>query len=367
MIAEKYHSCPTWVAAAARRPIAFAQVREDALIDQWVVDQVGANAKMMMVASGGCTAAALAASGKLSHLHLVDPNPAQIALTRLKLRLVESCFPEERIALLGHARMDAGNRARRLAEELINLGLPADVLGPIEWIAEVGPDHAGRYEAVFAELRRILLPEADELTRILNLNDPVPQAALVAPHTHLGRAFDAAFALVMSQENLVQLFGAEATNNRAKPFAQHFADRTRESLARSGAADNPYLWQVLQGRFPPKVVPRWLAIPCCSKMPSLEFSVARMADVLAAARCEFDIVHLSNILDWLSPENARITLELAGKVLRPGGWVVIRQLNSTLKIRDLGDWFQWEVELSDRWHAADRSYFYRALHFGRKR
>ena len=110
MIAEKYRSCPTWVIAAAERPIAFAKVREDALIDQWVVDQVGRNARMIMVASGGCTAAALAASGKLSHLHLVDPNPAQMALARLKLRLVESCILEERVALLGHAPMDAVDR-----------------------------------------------------------------------------------------------------------------------------------------------------------------------------------------------------------------------------------------------------------------
>ena len=202
-----------------------------------------------------------------------------------------------------------------MADELERLGLPTDVLGPIEWIGEVGPDHAGRYEAVFAELRQTLLPEADELTRVLNLNDPVGQLALVAPHTNSGRALDAAFAQVMSQDNLVRLFGAEATNNRAKPFAQHFADRTRESLARSGAADNPYLWQVLQGRFPPNVLPPWLATPGCSHMPSLEFSVARMADSLAAARSEFDIVHLSNILDWLSPENARITLELAWKAI----------------------------------------------------
>jgi hypothetical protein len=33
-----------WVAEIARRPVAFAQVREDPVLDQWVVEQLdGAN------------------------------------------------------------------------------------------------------------------------------------------------------------------------------------------------------------------------------------------------------------------------------------------------------------------------------------
>ena len=135
-----------------RLPIAFAQVREDARIDRWAVDRVGSNARMIMVASGGCTAAALAATGKLSHLHLVDANPAD-PLTRLKLRLLETCDARQRMALLGHAPLAARERARRLASELDALNLPQNVLGPLEIVADVGPDHAGRYEAVFAALR----------------------------------------------------------------------------------------------------------------------------------------------------------------------------------------------------------------------
>ena len=50
----------------------------------------------------------------------------------------------------------------------------------------------------------------------------------------------------------------------------------------------------------------------------------------------YDFVHLSNILDWLSPEEARATLDVAHAALRPGGWVLIRQLNSTLDIPCFG-------------------------------
>ena len=89
---EKTTAPAPWVFEMARRPVAFAQVREDAALDQWVVNQLRDGAEILMVASGGCTAAALA-TPKLSRLHLVDPNPAQLALARLKFRLLTTAGP----------------------------------------------------------------------------------------------------------------------------------------------------------------------------------------------------------------------------------------------------------------------------------
>jgi S-adenosylmethionine-diacylglycerol 3-amino-3-carboxypropyl transferase len=81
----------------------------------------------------------------------------------------------------------------------------------------------------------------------------------------------------------------------------------------------------------------------------------------------FDFVHLSNILDWLPPEEARVLLDLAAAALRPGGWVLIRQLNSTVDIRASGGGFTWLSEPAAALHARDRSFFYHALHLGRRR
>src|SRR5438105_13676449 len=94
-----------WVEQAARLPLAFAQVREDADLDAWVVGQIGDAVRVIMVASGGCTAALLASVSAVACLHLVDPNPAQLALSRLKLHLLRTAGPDERLALPGHARM----------------------------------------------------------------------------------------------------------------------------------------------------------------------------------------------------------------------------------------------------------------------
>ena len=78
-----------WVSRTARLPVAFSQVREDALLDLEISRRLRDGFEGILIASGGCTAAYLAARSRASRLHLVDMNPAQIALTRLKLRLLE--------------------------------------------------------------------------------------------------------------------------------------------------------------------------------------------------------------------------------------------------------------------------------------
>src|SRR5690349_4183340 len=122
---------PAWVMEAATWPVAFAQVREDPRIDQFVVERAGAAARVCMVASGGCTAAVLATMPNVAAIHLVDANPAQLALSRLKLRLLETADEQTRLALLGHETLgspwsELSERTARLTDELSALGLPAN-------------------------------------------------------------------------------------------------------------------------------------------------------------------------------------------------------------------------------------------------
>lgn len=355
-----------WLAEAAALPIAFALVREDALLDLDILSRCGPAAHVVLVASGGCTAAALAKAANVARLHLVDPNPAQLALCRLKLHLLRTAAPEERHALLGHSPLDADQRQRRLSAALARLGLPEDALGPPPLVAEVGPDNAGRYERLFARLREALCDCASELDALLRLRDPPEQARRAAPETSLGRALDVAYDDVLALPNLVRLFGAGATQNPIEPFARHFARRTRAALATLPAADNPYLWHMLRGRFPDGVTLPWLALPTADRLPSITLTRGFMAEVLAAEPETYDLVHLSNILDWLTPEEARHTLRVAWRALRAGGTVFVRQLNSTLDIPGLGEGFRWHTDEARELHRRDRSFFYRSLHLGEK-
>jgi S-adenosylmethionine-diacylglycerol 3-amino-3-carboxypropyl transferase len=359
---------PNWVAEAAALPLAFAQVREDPVLDLWVAARLPSGSRAIMVASGGCTAAMLAAAAStIAELQIVDANPAQLALTRLKLHLLKAGNVTMRFKLLGHAPLGPGERQAALIEELSALQLPMDALGPLEAVAAVGPDYAGRYEFVFAELRSALSHRQAEIESILNLTDPREQGARVGPLTPLGIDLDQALDSVLALPNLVSLFGEEATQNPVEPFSRHFARRIRHVLGTLPARQNPYLWQMLLGRYPQCAAAPWLTMPAPFRLPELTWSCGSMNDFLEAAPGTFDFVQLSNILDWLSPENAGRTLELAADALRPGGWLLARQLNSTLEIPRIGDRFEWLTQEAGDLHAQDRSFFYRQIHLGRKR
>ena len=351
-----------WMTDAARMPIAFAQVREDPRVDLSILNQLDPDSSGVMIASGGCTTAALIVSGRLARLHLVDANPAQLALTRVKIHLLSHATPTHRCELLGHAPLAA--REKELASLLTSLGLQQDALGPLPIVAELGPDYAGRYELLFSQLRLAMGRHADRWPAVLMSADA---AAVAAPNTALGSAMDDALDHVMSLDNLITLFGPAATQNRVHPFARHFADRTRRALARLPTHDNPFLWQLLVGRFPQGVAFDWLTMLPPIRMPELTWSHAPMDTVLANAESRFDFVHLSNILDWLSPAEATELLRVAWRSLRPGGLTIIRQLNSSLDLPALGASFDWLIDQSDALHASDRSFFYRHLHLGIRR
>jgi S-adenosylmethionine-diacylglycerol 3-amino-3-carboxypropyl transferase len=357
---------PPWVAAAARLPVAFAQVREDPELDRWVVDRIGHAARVVMVASGGCTAAAMAATSNIDSLELVDPNPAQIALARLKMRLLETTSRDERLALMGHAYMDQAARAEVLGSTLAFLALDSDTVGPMDLVAALGPDHSGRYERLFATLAATLRGHEEALVRALGMEDPTAQGRHVAADTELGRVLDRAFDTVMALPNLVGLFGEGATRNPREPFSSHFAGRTRRAFGTFPASTNPFLWQMLLGRFPPRCEHAWLRAARSPRLPPVTWTVAPMVEALQAHAADCDVVHLSNILDWLSPEAARRTLDLAGAALRDDGWVIVRQLNSTLDIPALGARIRWHRESSEALLARDRSFFYRAIHVGQR-
>lgn len=346
-------------------PVAFSQVREDALVDESVVLGLGERVDVLMIASGGCTAALLASMPQVRRLHLVDPNPAQLALSRLKLHLLKHARRPHRLALLGHEPMREEDRRSLLGQALSELMLPHDTLGPFRKVVARGPDHVGRYEQVFRALQRSLGGSEREL--FAALRSTAANARAFAPDAPLGRKLDEALGQVMSLPNLVRLFGEDATNNPEKPFHLHFAGRIRWIMENGQASTNPYLWQMLTGSFPKNRFAPWLTRQAAVHPADVTESCSRVEQVLERETGAYDFIHLSNILDWLSPEDAEKTLALAARALRPSGRVLIRQLNSTLDIRGAGRMFQWlDAASRDLWRR-DRSFFYRALHLGRKR
>ena len=359
-------SADSWARDAAALPLAFAQVREDPQIDLQVVRQLPALPTVVMIASGGETAVALGRE-PLGALYLVDMNLSQLALTRLKWELAGRS-PEQSSALLGHTPMPPEKRFTELNKLLSQLDLAPSVFGPPEYVSDVGPDHAGRYERTFAALRCALEPHQCQLVSLLASRDPQWATKISAPETAFGRALERAFEEVMSQPNLVQLFGTEATQNPRRSFASHFAHRTRVALERFPANANPFLWQIFAGRFPRGHRYDWLqpeyggGTPCRVTPTYLQGRMGEVLDSLPPR--SVDLVHLSNILDWLSPSQAEATLASASRVLKPRGRVIIRQLNSTLNIPAIPSALDWDLGLGSHLESIDRSFFYPGIFVG---
>lgn len=360
-------SADDWVERAAALPIAFAQVREDPRHDAAIVEALGRDAEILMVASGGCTAAVLATMPSVARLHLVDPNPAQISLARLKLRMLERSTPRERRELLGHSPLPAIERWRRVGSEMAAIGLSAGCFGSAEVIGALGPDHAGRYERLFAAMRHRLADERSSILELLCCSDPADQLRRGGADTSLGRRISAAIHEVMTLDTLVRLFGEGATRRPAEAFPDHFVRRLQFALGSLPAVSNPFLWQFLAGEEGASAPIEWLDRPAPTRMPTIDWTIGTMTEVLASVRAAFDFIHLSNILDWLAPEEARGTLDLAFAALRPGGRVLIRQLNSTIDVPRLGSSFEWDPRGAAALLAGDRSFFYREMHLGVRR
>ncbi len=352
----------SWLQAAMRLPLGFSQVREDALLDLKVAELAGSDADICIVASGGCTAAYLAARGAARSLCLVDPNPAQLNLSKLKLHLLQTSSPEARLSLLGHKQMNGEQRLSNLLVEAAKANVEIESIAPASLVAALGLDYCGRYERLFAQLQETLAPYGDEIVELLAHTAPCQQT-LLTEATPLGRALDNAFAKTFALPNLVALFGTSATSNAAMPFARHFRQRLQIALQSMPAHNNPYLHQMLTGKYPQSELAPWLTLDRTKIGTEIELVHSDMLSVLQN-KSKLDLIYLSNILDWLNPNEAQSTLKAAFDALRPGGHVFIRQLNSNLNISAYAG-FHWS-EQAEILHRTDRSFFYQHLHLGVK-
>ena len=366
-----------WAANAARLPLAFSQVREDPRIDLQLTRELPKGSSIIMIASGGDTAIQLARfgcqSGSVSRIHLVDMNAAQIALTRFKWLLATSTDADDAAAMLGHEPMNSELRRRRTLEIFDHLDVPEDIFGPVDFVAQAGPDHVGRYELTFAELRKEMDSQKHAINKLLTSSDTSAAARMLDSSSEPGWQLDNALARVMSQRNLVELFGAKATQNPRRPFWEHFAERIRLTASRIPPSSNPFLWQILAGRFPKGHRFDWLQdvefeVTISPQRIEQIYHRGCMNDVLESLRpCSIDLIHLSNILDWLTHDEATATLKTASKILKPGGRIIIRQLNSTLDIVSLNDEIQWDLQAGTQFELQDRSFFYPGVYAGTRR
>lgn len=318
-------------------PIQFAVVREDPDIERRAMG--GVPARVLLIGSGGCTALALQGHWPDTEFSLVDPNAAQLDLIRSKVHALQSG--------------DSSSLQTRF-----NVGsIDAD-----------GLSQCGNFESLFRALRRFLEEFVVEEEEI--------RSWFVAPvggdggrNDGLRRVFartywPVAFELHFSDALLNAMFGVAATQHApAGSYPDYFRERLEEGLCRPDASHNYFLHHIFLGAYLPQALPPFLV------RPATEYHFDYIGDTLAnvPGLDTYDLVDLSNIMDWMdTTESAAIAARLCEQ-MRPGATVLWRQLNNA---RNYLPWFEpafgFDPKRDAELSLAERSLFYSSVHVGVK-
>lgn len=158
----------------------------------------------------------------------------------------------------------------------------------------------------------------------------------------------------------------------------HRPEAIRATSARASngrAPQNPYLSHLLRGRYgaldrrealPDYLLPeRYALLEQCAGKATCE--TADVARALSLHPGPYDLIQLSNILDWSSQAETRALAAPVLEHLAPGGLLLVRQLNNVRPLPT--SWMKaldFDPALERELHALDRSFFYSAVRVGRK-
>ncbi len=309
----------------------FAVVREDPEIEAGLV-RAGGIERVLLVASGGCTALCLRSEFPELDVTLLDVNPAQLDHVRRKIEAI--------------------TRGARLAE--LNVGSDD----------RRGLNARGNFEGLFRGLRDFFgehLLAAGERSERLAAGGPWDD---VFAHRYWAVGFELFFG-----EPLLRAMFGEAAIQHAPPgsYPAHFRGVFERGLRRADAADNYFVHHALAGCYPesrPSAWPRYLATP----PRTLGFSWLEQPLTALSTAGEYDLVSLSNLFDWMSEAEAAAVAARLKRDVRPGARVMWRQLNHAKDFqRFFTPEFEFDLELAARALEADRSLFYSRLCIGRHR
>ncbi len=309
----------------------FAVVREDAEIEARLVERFGAK-RILLVASAGCTALTLAARDPSLNITLYDFNPAQFELLDRKLEALDQ--PE---------RWNVGG------------GQKTDLR-----------EH-GDFEGLFRVLRHFLQEFVDSpaaFTQFFDEPEAEKRRRTVAEWS-TNPYWPVAFRLAFDHTFLDVMFTPAATQHAAPgSYPRYFQQVIERGLNRDAAASNPFLQHILLGHFRKR--PPYLG----TTPPTFERVLGGLPDVPALDR--FDLIHLSNIFDWMEQPAIESWCAALQDRCKPGAVIVNRQLNNKRRLEaTFRPHFRFDEGLGDTLQRADRSLFYNRImvgvHQGRRR
>jgi len=347
--------------------IAFSQVREDCQIEWQVLDRLSQlipdrPLRILVVASGGCTALNLLAHPRIGKITAVDANPAQLQLLNLRCASIAHLSTVSQHCLIA----SGGNSGQEQRLDLYNQLRPTLSKDTrIFWdqrLDEIafGINQVGRFEQLFR-----LLAQAFADQGLDPLNDPAN--AIQSKHWRL------IFEQVFDREILVQTFGESAVNySMDRSFGDHFADVFARALQRDDYKQNYFLTQIwndrYEGEMPMYLKPETQSI-LRSSLGKLQIKQSSFVNFLTdhAKNESYDLIQFSNLSDWMPIVELKQMLTQINDCLSPQGAVIGRRLNGDHDLNEvMADFFNVDLSWSHQLQLQDRSFFYQEVVVGWK-
>ena len=343
--------------------IRYAQCWEDADILVEALD-VQPGDVCLSIASAGDNALALLTKHP-ARVVALDLSPAQLACVELRvaayrmlehpelLELIGSTPSERRRDLYGRCRPRLGDAARAFWDNQ-----------PAEVAAGVGG--AGKFERYFGLFRRYVLPLVHRRPRIDAL---LRGGSLAERQTFYQRHWD-----TLRWRLLFRVFFSRFVMGRMGRDPSFFAyvegsvstriiGRAKHAVTELNPADNPYLHWIMTGR-------HGAALPLAlrpehfdtirANLDRLEWRCQSVEDFLASREPRsVDRFNLSDIFEYMSPENYHRLLEQIVAGARPGGRLAYwNMLVPRSRPAALAQRLQPLTELAARLHLQDKAFFY---------
>ena len=317
--------------------VQFAVVREDPMVEAELVRLTKAS-NVLLIASGGCTALTLQALFPDLHITLVDFNPAQLERVREKMRALRDT--------------DTATRHQRFN---------------IDTSDPNGLNQNGNFESLFRGLREFIFDLVADETEIRALFEEKDRLTSVSERLFSSQYWSVAFDLYFSDSLLNAMFGPDATQH-AEPgsYPRYFQALFERGLTSTVAFDNYFLHHVFLGYYlqRPASLPHYLLSPPTDY--HFEMVEGTLDQVPELQR--FDLISLSNIMDWMPLTEITSLIGHLQNEMKPGARALYRQLNNHTDLSTyFGDSFAFNTALGVRFQETERSLFYSSVHVGKRR
>ncbi len=315
--------------------VQFAVVREDPSIEFALVKTVHAR-KALLIASGGCVALSLKARFPDLQITLVDPNAAQLNLI------------EKKIQQLKHPQKNF--------KQIFNIGTPDPI----------GLNARGNFESLFRGLREFIFDLIWPYSKFYEFfQEPfLKNNQYFARSLFSSKYWPVAFNMFFCDSFLNAIFGKKATQHATKgSYPLYFQKIFEKGLKAKSADKNYFLHHIFLGHY----LDRRECLPLYLTNSILNFDFQFIHGTLEGVPDieRFDLISISNIMDWMSNTEIKSLSNLLRSKAKRGSALVFRQLNNFSNLNLFYEpEFKFDGPFGKRLLSQDRSLFYSKIGVG---